>query len=387
MTMVTVEQSAHLLGEVARLAPAIRVHRDKAEQLRRLPEPLVHAMVDAGLFGMWLPEAYGGLECDPMTFVRVIEAVSRVDGSTGWTLMIGAAGGAFAAYLPARWAGEIFSDPRMILAGSFTPNGRAVPVEGGYRLSGRWSWGSGIHNAGWIGGNSLILDGDQPRMGENGAPAVAFLFFPATACTILDTWYSGGLRATGSTDFAVEDIFVPEDCGFALFQDSGRLPGPLYRAPITTLLPACVAAVPLGIARAAIDELIDLAGRKTPLAERSLLRDRPQVQVQVARSESTLSAARAFLFESLENVWKSRIAGEAPSAELTMCLRLACIHAGESALQVVETMYKAGGGSSAYSSSPLDRCMRDVHVATQHIGVSPNHYDQIGRELLGIAPA
>lgn len=387
MTMTEISGRDHLLAAAAALIPQIEQARDQIEQDRRLPAPLVTALTEADLFRMWIPAALGGLEVDPATAVQVIETLAAVDGSVGWCVMIGGGGGIFAGFLPATGAREVYGgDPTVITGGGLAPAGRAVPVAGGYRLSGRWPFASGSQHCSWLFANALVMEGDQPRRTSTGAPEMRVLVLPAGDCEILDTWTAGGLRGTGSHDFTVTAVFVPEHRSFDFPTGRSDLDRPLYRGPIMTWFGPMVAGVALGIARGAIDALADLAGCKVPTFRQNLLRERVMTQVQVAKAEALLRSARAFLYETVNDVWRSVSAGAEPSVEEQHLLRLAAVHAADSALAAVELMYKAGGGTVVYSRSPLDRQMRDVHAATQHMGVSHIHYELAGRIFLGMEP-
>src|ERR1700745_3302031 len=250
------------LEAAAALAPQIRSCAEEIEQSRRLPLPLVDAIAQAGLFRLWIPRSLGGEEADPMTLVRVVEEVSRADGAAGWCMAIGGEYGAFGGYLPAEAAREIYgSDAHVRTAGQFRPLGDAVVEDGGYRVTGRWPLVSGCQHSSWIVGGCRILDGEQPRLKPDGSPVTRILFFPAADCEILDTWHSIGLRGTGSHDYAVADVFVPAKHSLS-FRDPPVEQGPLYAFPSIALFSVVLAAVPLGIARHAIDILTALAGTK-----------------------------------------------------------------------------------------------------------------------------
>jgi alkylation response protein AidB-like acyl-CoA dehydrogenase len=361
----------------------VAAHRDGIEQDRCIPSPLVDAWREAGLLRLWLPAEYGGLERDQETVLDLVEAVAALDGAVAWNLLIAISGGKFAAYLPDAAARAIWGpDPDVILAGSFTPTGRAVPEPGGYRLSGRWPFGSGLRHAAWLCGNSVVFDVEGPRLGAGGRPDVQLMFFPAPAARALDTWHTGGMRGTGSHDFVAEGVAVPEGYGFDIFNGRGRINRPLYRLPFPTWFGSGVAALALGIARHAITTLVELAARKVPVASQAPLRDRPLAQIQVAQAEAVVLSARSFLREAVREAWASLVAGGDPTPTELTRLRLAGVHAGEAAVRAVELMFQAAGSSAVYSSSPLDRCLRDVHVAVQHISVSTQHYQDIGRGLL-----
>src|SRR3990172_4077370 len=188
-----------LQATVERIRPVIEQHRDEAEQDRQLSKAVVTAMRKEGLFDLLLPKGFGGAEIDLPAYFSAIEEISAIDSVAGWNFVIMATGAVQAAFLPEAGAREVFGDGALT-AGSVIPAGRAVPVDGGYRLSGRWPLMSGCHHAQWIGGNSLVFEGEAPRMLPGGPPDFHIMWFPANECKILDTWYSTGMRGTGSTD-------------------------------------------------------------------------------------------------------------------------------------------------------------------------------------------
>ena len=384
MTATDPIASTTVIPSAAGLQPLVRAQRDALERDRRLPPALVQAMVEAGLFRMWLPASLGGLESDPATFLEVVEAVARVDGSAGWCLMIGASYGLFAGYLGEEVAGEIYGrhPPTAIVGGTLSPNGAAVATDGGYRVSGRWSFASGIQHCSWLIGSCVVYDGDSPRRGADGFPENRILFFPAEAAEIIDTWHVGGLRGTGSHDYAVSDLFVSRERSFDAAAPQPRQPGPLYRFPIT-LLTFSVGAALLGMARGAIDAVMDLAVARTPSAPSPSLGERAAIQADVARAEALVRSARSFLLDAAGDIWRTLGAGdEAPDAQRTL-LRLASAHATTSAVQAVDLMYAAAGAGAISETSPLVRCSREVHVAAEHLAVAPAYFERCGRALLG----
>jgi alkylation response protein AidB-like acyl-CoA dehydrogenase len=375
----------NLLEAARGILPLVRANRDKIEQDRRLPQPLVDAMAKAGLFRMWLPKKWGGAEADPRTFIEVIEEVAKVDGSTGWCLMLAAGTGVLSGYLPEEGAHEIYgTDPEAVTAGFFFPGGAATPVAGGYRVTGRWSYGSCSPFSTWLNGNCLVMEGGRPRMLPNGAPEMRMMFFPKSDYKVLDTWQTCGLRGTGSHDYVVEDAFVPARRTFS-FADQPVQKGLLYAHPLFGLLATIVPSVELGIARGAIEAVMALADEPPPGYSPSNKRaDRALVQIQIAQAEATLRSARAFVMETLTTVGATLAEGRQVSMKDRALMRLAAVQAAASAATVVDQMVTAAGGHAIHTRSPLERALRDVHTARQHIIVQPGQYQAIGRALLGL---
>jgi len=222
------------------------------------------------------------------------------------------------------------------------------------------------------------------RRRPSGAPDARLMLFPAGEARIIDTWTVAGLRGTGSHDIAVEDLFVPHERSFSLVTDPSLHARPLYAFPMFGLLALGIAAVTLGIARGAIDDLVELAGAKTPTYSRRLLGERATVQADVARAEAVLGSARALVFETIDEAWARAQSDGAIDVRARARLRLAAAHAATAAARAVDLMYDAGGGTVVYASSPLQRRFRDVHVATQHVLVAPATLELVGRILLGL---
>jgi alkylation response protein AidB-like acyl-CoA dehydrogenase len=318
-----------------------------------------------------------------MTLVRVIEEISQADGAAGWCVAIGGEYGAFGGYLPSDSAYEIYgSDPHVRTAGSLRPDGNAVVVDGGYRVTGRWPLGSGCQHSSWIVGACRILDGDEPRYGADGTPITRILFFPAAECEILDTWHSIGLRGTGSHDYAVTDVFVPAARSLS-FREPPVQAGPLYAVPTIALFATVLAAVPLGIARHAIDLLLELAGTKIASRSRQVLREDATMQANLGQAVALLRSGRAFLYEALSEAWQVVCAAHTLSLAQRTMLWLASTHAATAAKQATELMFSSGGSASPYTSCGLERCVRDIHAACQHITLAPANYQMAGRALLG----
>jgi alkylation response protein AidB-like acyl-CoA dehydrogenase len=368
------------------LAPTIRELRADIERDRSLPVPLVKRMAETGFFSLWLARALGGPELNTVDYLRVIEELSRADGAVGWCAMVSAGYSRLSGYLDDGVAREIFGDGSTIVAGTINPTGKAIVVPGGFRVSGRWSYGSFIGHSTWTVGSSVIHDNEGPRRGPDGAPDMRLMLFPTSAVEIIDTWRVGGLRGTGSHDFHVTDLFVPDDHAIAAFTAKPVRPGTLYAAPFITVFAMAIASVPLGIARAAVEAFIALAEAKTPMGGTSRLRDKASAQADVGKAEALLRSARAFLVESAHDIWNAVEAGDMPSLPQRATARLAAAQAAAASAQAVDLLYNAAGGTALYESNLLERCFRDVHATTQHMGTSSANFELSGRVLLGLDP-
>ena len=371
------------LAAAQALAPELRRRAEEVEQARRLPSDLSRRFAEAGFYRMCVPEAYGGLELPPADTMRTLEILARADGSCAWCAFIGATSGSVLALLAPDAAREIFHRPDVLLGGVFAPHGRALATQGGFRVSGRWPWGSGTQNADWVmGGCAVVRDGELERA-RSGAPRSRMMIAPADSIEFFDTWHASGLCGTGSTDFAMNDLFVPERRAVGLGSDP-PLSRPLYAFPQFGLLAMGIAAVAMGLARAAIDELVSLAGGKTPQGSSRSLAMRPAAQSDVARAEALLRSARSFYYEAIASAWDAARADGRIGTEQRRDIRLATTHATRASAAAVDLMYELGGGTSVYRRSPLQRIFRDVHVATQHMMVGASTLELTGRLLLGL---
>ncbi|MFO1028036.1 MAG: acyl-CoA dehydrogenase family protein [Acetobacteraceae bacterium] len=367
------------------LTPDILAVRDRMDHDRALPPPLVDKLRRAGLFHLWLPRVLGGPELHPADFLSVIEALSCADGSVGWCATNASVLSLLAGSMDESAAHDIFGQ-RAIAAGAANPMGKAIAVSGGYRVTGRWPYGSGIMHSTWLGANSVIHDGDNPRLNAAGTPVVRFMFFPRSAVEIIDAWNVIGLRGTGSHDYSVADVFVPESHTAPAFVVAAEQPGTLYRVPPLSLFTVALASVTLGIARAAIDALVELAAVKTPMRTGALLRDLGSVQTQVARAEAMWRAARAGVLEAIHAQWAATENGTADTMPTRAATRLACTWCAEACASAVDLVHAAAGGSAIQESGRIARCFRDIHAATQHIGIALANYEPCGRVLLGLDP-
>ncbi len=326
---------------------------------------------------MCVPQVYGGPEVDPVTMVEAIAAVAHADGAAGWCTMIASTTSSMAAFLPADAAREIYGDPTSITGGVFAPNGKGVAtsVDGvdGFAVTGRWAWGSGTQHCRWILGGALCDDG-----------TFRLCWFPQSVVTFHDTWYTTGMRGSGSLDYSVADVFVPLDRTIQPSVTRPVMTTPLSMFPNFTLLAAGVSAVGLGVARRALDELVDIAQGKKPQYSSKTLAQSGFTQVEVARAEGKLRASRAFLLDELGSAWESVLAGRDVSVAARTGIRLAATHAASVCAEVADAAFTLAGGTAVYDTSPLGRCLRDAHIVTQHIQTAPKLNETIGKLLLGL---
>lgn len=382
--MSTRGTATNLLEAARAFRPRILAERERIEAGRRLPEDLTRDLARAGLFRMFLPAAYGGLELTPVEAMDIYEELARADASVAWCVWNGNVNWT-TARLSKEVAQTVFADPDMILANSTRPSGRAVVVDGGYRVSGRWSLVSGCQLSAWFILMCIVHDHGKPRLTSSGAPESRFMLFPAAACQIVDTWTTGGLRGTGSHDVVVQDVFVP-DPHASFFTDPLVLPDPQHQFPHTSRVIPGLAAVALGIARSAIDALLDLAADKRHERTNLSLREDRGAQTRLSQAEALLGSARLFLFDIVSRFWDNVMAGREVTSGARAQVRLASWHAVSSAAQAVDLVYLTGGATSLYTTCPLERAFRDVHAITQHIAVHPRILETTGRVLFGLEP-
>ena len=372
------------LEAAKRIALLAGARAEQIEQERALPAELLAELRSAGLMRMCLPRTLGGGEVEPAVMIEALGELARGDGATAWCAMIASTSSLLGAYLPEAEAKLIYAGGSAITGGVFAPRGRAERREDGFLLSGRWSFLSGVQHCDWVMGGCVVHGPDGPELLDGGGPDVRLMLMPIDSVEVIDTWSVSGLRGTGSHDMAVAELFVPASRAVSLFSDRPRVGGALYSFPLFGLLAGGIASVALGIARAAIEDLVALAAAKTPAGSSKSLAQRAVLQSELAHAEASQRAARALLLEQARSAWDSAAGGEPISVEQRLGLRLAASHATEVSAAVVTAMYHAGGGSSIYDTSPLQRRLRDVHVATQHMMVAPPSWELTGRLLLGL---
>ncbi|MCO6417674.1 acyl-CoA dehydrogenase family protein [Siccirubricoccus sp. KC 17139] len=380
--------SSSLLAAARRLAPLVRAAAPEAERLRRCPPDLAQALTEAGLFQLYLPRALGGPELAPLEAFEVVEEISRADGSVGWCLMLAAAMSLNVARLPLEAGRELAGTPADYRgAGSARSGGRAVAVPGGYRVTGRWNFASGIDHARWLYATCTEMAGEAPRLTAAGKPQLRALWIPKAQVTVIDTWHVMGMRGTGSQDVAVEDVFVPAH----LSTPSDAPPAlttPLYHPRAWQCVTWTVSAAnALGIARGAIEALMALAGSEASTMNTQLLRDRPAVQARLGEAEAIVQAARAYVVAAIGRLWAVVSEGRDPGDAEIAQARLAITHAMHESVRAVDKLFHVAGTNAIYASLPLERAFRDLHVVVQHGAALPQYFESAGKVLLGLRPS
>lgn len=366
------------------LAPGIRARLTDIDAGRTLPPDLARTLARAGLFRTLLPRSLGGLELDPLQALASMEAIGQADASCGWCVMIGATSGMSAAYMDPVVAASIHAVPETITGGVFAPVGRAELQGDELLVTGTWPWMSGNAHCDWLAGGCVIMEDGKPRMLANGMPDSRMVFFPSSQAQRLDGWHVSGLAGTGSGEVAVNGLRVPLSHSVSLLSDRPRHDGPLYQLPIFGLLAQGIAAVMLGNAQGAIEELVSLAASRRPAGSTRSLAERAGAQAELAKAQAALGSARAYCHDAVGQAWQRAQAGAAPNARERAQLRLSATWATRTAADVTRTLYDLGGGSSVFLSNPLQRRFRDAHVGTQHAMVSASTYELTGRVLMGL---
>jgi len=364
-----------LLSEVDSLAPILADHAASSEKLGRLDAPSIEAVRGTRLLGLFAPRELGGLEADPVTVALILEALARIDGSAGWTIGILSNSAITGAYLPAATARRIFADGVPPMAGTFLPKGQAEPVSGGYRVKGRWPFASGIHHADWVAANAFVPGRPQPE-------GVRSVVLPREQIFIHDNWQVAGLRGTGSCDFSVEDVLVPEEMTIPLmdaFRGNAVTGGPALRLGLPGLFVSFHIGIALGIARRALDEITTQAIEKGRGLPPSPLQTHPHFQLALGKAEIELASARALSLQFLSKLYAEAEAGRTPPPPRQAEARATATYVTEVALRVTSVAFQAAGGGALFDTNPLQRCYRDISAARQHFNVSQTSYRALGQ--------
>ncbi|MEQ8659923.1 MAG: acyl-CoA dehydrogenase family protein [Gammaproteobacteria bacterium] len=376
---------SHALQTAEALRPLLREHAAASEQQRRLGAEVFAALDAMGAFTLQLAAAHGGAGIDPLTYLEVIEALSRGDASAGWCAMVASeSSGCVAAYLAPATADAILrTAPRTIVAFTAVGTGKAVVTADGLRVSGRWRFASGCRQAHWLGALCVVEDAHGPCMRPSGAPLTRVVFVPATCAELIDTWQVSGLRGTASDDFVLDDVAVPGAYGFD--PAAGAVdPAPQWRIPLGLRLAMSKGAAVLGMARAILDAGVPTLTRK-PFAGARPAREEPRVQMLVAEAEAALRSARAYFYAEASRTWQHARAGHDFDATARADMRLAVVTASHGAQAAVRALQRAAG-TSAVLDGAFDRAARDLEVARHHLQLQDHVLEDAGRVLLGSAP-
>ncbi len=375
-----------LINKAETLAATCRDRSDEFEQVRRIPADIAQQLGDAGMYAMGAPAEVGGLESDPLTYCKVIETLSIGDASAGWISFIGATTLTSLALLPKQTAEQVFPDPSTLITGVFAPTGTADKVDGGFVINGRWQWGSGSQNAEWIMGGCMLRENGEAMLSSHGQPLSFMVLMPKDKVEFLDTWHTSGLCGTGSLDYQVKDLFVPEDHMAGFLKRDRVSVTPLYSFPNFTFLALGIGAVCLGIARSSIDELVQLAASKKRVGAKQTVAEQQTAQIKLAQAEADLRSARLFFYDPVSKAWDVALEGQPVPVDLRRDMRLATTNAVIKSVAIAGDMYDLGGGSSVYKTSRLQRNFRDINVAKSHIMVSQQTLEITGALFFGLEP-
>lgn len=371
------ETARELAGKVAAVA-------DRIDREREIPPELAGEIADKGFFRLLVPRSLGGSEMDFLDFLLIIEVFAEVDGSTAWCINQNNVFATHSSRIPEQTAKEIWGDKRAVVSnGPPASSARAVPVEGGYMLNGRWNFSTGIPHGTWVAALTPARranDGDSVNQDSQ-----IIMLLPKKDIHIVDAWHVNGLRGTGTLSFEVDDLFVPNVRTYDPAAES-REDGPLYMIPTTLLFASGFATVALGNARASLDAAIDLAGKKTPIRETLVLRDMLTTQRQVGETMAVWSSAKAYLRESVSAVWEAACENHSLTIDDRIQLRLATTYAIRRAADMVDISYNLSGANAIFTNSPLQRRFQDAHVMTQQFQGRISNFDSVGRYYLGLEP-
>jgi alkylation response protein AidB-like acyl-CoA dehydrogenase len=374
----------HVLSRIGELAPVVARHARDIEENRRLPEEIVAALKSARIYSMLVPRRYGGLELDASSAFRAVSALARLDGSVGWNVMIGQLTSLMPFLANANLCEEIFQDRRdHIIAGSGQPLGKAERVTGGWRVSGVWPFASGCQNAEWIGGTCVMMEGGSPidAVGRPG-PMTRSCFMPAKHWEIRDTWHTSGLRGTGSHHVALTDMFVPDENFFEFPFGASFAPDHVF-GRVPELFVLSHGALAVGIAEGAIMDLVELAKAGVQqMFMTTALADTERFKEGLARLDTDLKAARALLDVEVARVWQNPEPAAGKDLNRVAEQTQASVWITATCVRIAEGCFELAGSRAVYESSPLQRRVRDLRVAAQHMGAHPRQYVMAGPAVL-----
>jgi len=371
------------------LTPQIKAASNDIEKGRQVTSKVMAALHDSAMFKMLLPRSIGGGEATPMEYTKVLEAIGSADASTAWCLGQALGCSLASGFLERDVALDIFGPKNAVLAwGPARGNAKAIITDGGFNSSGLWMFGSGLPHATWIGGHSIVCDADgEPRLNKNGKPINRTMLMPISSAEIIDVWHVLGLRGTGSNNYEVKDVFVPE--GYTMWRDNPDEilePGALYRIPILTAYGIGFTGIAMGLAQVMLDEFMELALVKKPGGFTTTLSGNAVIQSEVSQATGRLRAARGYLFEMIEAYWETLQDGDTPPLELRALLRTAISTAMLTSRDVVDFAYHASGTNGIFEGSPFERRFRDIHTLTQQGQAHLSNFQFAGQALMGTVP-
>jgi len=371
------------------LQDMIAAAADETEAQGKVTAEVMEALHDAELFRMALPRSIGGGEAAPLMLMQTIEAIAKADASTAWCVGQGTGCTWGSGYISHEVCKDIFTPRDAVLAWGPPAKAAAVPVDGGYKVTGEWRFGSGSRNATWLGGHSRVCDAEGNHLkGEDGKPRMRTMLFPKSSAEMIDVWQVMGLKGTGSDNYKVTDLFVPE--AYTTWRDSqpDRVEkGPLYNIPLLTSYGIMFSGLTLGIARTMFEDFKKLAETKVGGGMSTVLRENAVIQSQVSQHEAKLRSSRAFLVEMIEEYWEAQCSGEPPSFDVRARLRLAITYSMNQAQEVANFAFQACGTNAIFENNPFERRFRDIHTVLAQGQSHVSNYEPVGEVLMGLPPS
>lgn len=374
---------AAVLEQARKLAPFIEAEAESCERQGTMPPAVVDALRDGGLFSIMVPRSLGGSEVSAVTALAVFEELTAADASIGWSHMANASTSAFSAYLGDDAVDAMFADHPAIMAGQFSPKGPSVAVDGGYQVQGRYAFGSGTGHADWVGGGTVEMDGQAPKM-VDGRPIIRAFFVPRSEVEFLGGWDVMGLIGTGSFDYAISERVVPAGFTFEITNPHQQRGGTLYGLGVMGMTSIGHSGFALGVSRRAIDEVLTLAGRKQRMGHATNVAGIERFQYGLGAATAKLKAVRALLFQTFAAAQQQLASEGTLDEELRLGIRQATTHSAHVSAEVVDFAYHWSGADGIRPGS-LQRLYRDTHASTQHIFVDDNTFSEYGRHLLTAA--
>lgn len=380
--------ASEYLSRARALAPVVERGAAESEQTRQLSPDVVSALIDAGLYRMLQPRFLGGGELALDDFMGVIEEIAKADASTAWCVAQCGTCAMASAYLDRDTAGEVFGPADGIVAWGPPAPSEARMVEGGYRVTGKWNFASGGHQASWLGAQSFVVDhAGEPVRRENGAPVIRTMLVPRKDLRLDDAWNVMGLKGTGSDSYAVEDVFVPERLSFGRDEAADRREdGLLYKFSTSNVYSLAFAALALGIARRMLDDAAGIVTEKLPYGTKQPMRENNVVQAQIGRSEGAWRAARGYLYATARELWRAMAETPSLSLDQRIELRLSSVWSIHQAADIADTVFHMIGSTAIFETGPFERCFRDIHTVTQQLQGRQSHFESVGQVLLGLEP-